>query len=79
MLLARNTSHADQILIPVKPEFLPTIIGLPLIHESMAEFTKLYRKNIGTSQAEVRVVCGGFGWHVFPETHQGQHLVKARI
>jgi chromosome partitioning protein len=74
---------ADQMLIPVKPEFLSTI-GLPLIRESMAEFTKLYRKNIKvsgvcfnnssdyapeaiTSKAEVKGVCSGFGWHVFPE------------
>lgn len=68
---------ADQILIPVKPEFLSTI-GLPLIRESMAEFTKLYKKNIGvsgvcfnnswsyapeatTSKVEVRGVCDRFG------------------
>lgn len=74
---------ADQILIPVKPEFLSTI-GLPLIRESIAEFTKLYKKNIRvsgvcfnnssnyapeatTSKREVRGVCGKFGWHVFPE------------
>ena len=33
----------DRVLIPVKPEFLSTI-GLPLIRQSMAEFSKLYRK-----------------------------------
>ena len=33
----------DRILIPVKPEFLSTI-GLPLIRQSMTEFSRLYRK-----------------------------------
>lgn len=35
----------DHLLIPVKPEFLSTI-GLPLIRQSMADFQKLYRKNL---------------------------------
>jgi chromosome partitioning protein len=33
----------ELVLIPVKPEFLSTI-GLPLINQSMSEFTKLYKK-----------------------------------
>ncbi len=74
---------AEQVLVPVKPEFLSTI-GLPLIQQSMTEFTKLYRKNItvagvcfnnssdyapeaATSKTEVRGVCQNFGWRVFSE------------
>jgi chromosome partitioning protein len=39
---------ADSILIPVKPEFLSTI-GLPLIRQSLSDFSKLYKKKIGVS------------------------------
>ena len=73
----------DQILIPVKPEFLSTI-GLPLIRQSMAEFSKLYKKPLNTasvcfnmcsnyspeettSKSEVTGLANEFGWHVFEE------------
>lgn len=73
----------DNILIPVKPEFLSTI-GLPLIRQSIGEFQRLYKKNIHVvgvcfnmcsgyypeeekSKAEVRSLVSGFGWHVFLE------------
>lgn len=73
----------DQILIPVKPEYLSTI-GLPLIRQSISEFAKLYRKQISvagvcfnmcsdyypeeaTSKKEVTALSGTFGWHVFKE------------
>jgi chromosome partitioning protein len=73
----------DQILIPVKPEFLSTI-GLPLINQSIADFAKLYRKQMtvagvcfnmcsgyypeeATSKNEVTAVSGNYGWHVFAE------------
>jgi chromosome partitioning protein len=36
---------SESILVPVKPEFLSTI-GLPLIRQSVADFARLYRKNI---------------------------------
>jgi chromosome partitioning protein len=39
---------ADSILIPVKPEFLSTI-GLPLIRQSISEFARFHRKQIGVS------------------------------
>jgi chromosome partitioning protein len=35
----------DKILIPVKPEFLSTI-GLPLIRQSIGDFSRLYKKKI---------------------------------
>lgn len=74
---------ADDILIPVKPEFLSTI-GLPLIRQSLADFLKSYRKTVGVSgicfnmcadyapeesrsKDEVRALAGQFGWHVFHE------------
>jgi chromosome partitioning protein len=38
----------ESILIPVKPEFLSTI-GLPLINQSLADFAKLYKKNISVA------------------------------
>ena len=74
---------ADQILIPVKPEFLSTI-GLPLIQQSLSEFSRLYRKDVGVagvcfnhssdyapeaskSKAEVKAFCKTVGWHVFKE------------
>lgn len=73
----------DEILIPVKPEFLSTI-GLPLIRQSMADFSKLYKKPFGTSsvcfnmcskyspeettsKTEVTKLAKEFGWHVFKE------------
>lgn len=73
----------DQILIPVKPEFLSTI-GLPLIRQSLGDFTKLYRKKLSvtgivfnmtsgyspeesTSKKEVAHVASNFGWHLFEE------------
>lgn len=74
---------ADQILIPVKPEYLSTI-GLPLIRQSLADFSRLYRKDVGVSgicfnmssgyapeevrsKNEVRELAASFGWHVFGE------------
>ncbi len=74
---------ADNILIPVKPEFLSTI-GLPLIRQSLADFERSYRKAVGVSgicfnmctdyapeenqsKAEVRALSSTFGWHVFNE------------
>jgi chromosome partitioning protein len=35
----------DKMLIPVKPEFLSTI-GLPLIRQSIGDFSRLYKKGI---------------------------------
>jgi chromosome partitioning protein len=72
---------ADQVLVPVKPEFLSTI-GLPLIAQSMSEFSRLYKKPLGvagvcynmcsnyspeesTSKSEVGQVAKNFKWHVF--------------
>ena len=72
---------ADNILIPVKPEFLSTI-GLPLIKQSLSDFERSYRKSVGVagvcfnmcsdytpeedrSKAEVRELAATFGWHVF--------------
>jgi len=74
---------SDQILIPVKPEFLSTI-GLPLIQQSLNEFSKLYRKSVGVagicfnhssdyapeaakSKTEVKAFAAKSGWHVFGE------------
>jgi chromosome partitioning protein len=74
---------ADNILIPVKPEFLSTI-GLPLIRQSMAEFMKLYKKKLSVtgicfnmtsgyypeeqkSKAEVKKLASTYSWHVFEE------------
>lgn len=74
---------ADNILIPVKPEFLSTI-GLPLIRQSLTDFERSYRKAVGVSgicfnmctdyapeenqsKAEVRALSSTFGWHVFDE------------
>lgn len=74
---------ADNILIPVKPEFLSTI-GLPLIRQSLTDFERSYRKPVGVSgicfnmcsdyapeenqsKAEVRALSSTFGWHVFSE------------
>lgn len=74
---------AEQVLIPVKPEFLSTI-GLPLIRQSMSEFSHLYRKSLNvtgvcfnmcsnyspedtTSKREVATLANSFGWHAFAE------------
>lgn len=74
---------ADNILIPVKPEFLSTI-GLPLIRQSLSDFARSYRKTVGVSgvcfnmcsdyapeenqsKAEVTALSASFGWHVFDE------------
>lgn len=74
---------ADEILIPVKPEFLSTI-GLPLIQQSIQEFDRLYRKKVGVAgvcfnhssdyapeaskaKAEVKAFAKTAGWHVFAE------------
>jgi chromosome partitioning protein len=73
----------DDILIPVKPEFLSTI-GLPLIRQSVADFTKLFKKNLKLlgicfngctdyspeetkAKDEVRDIAEKFKWHVFDE------------
>ena len=74
---------ADQILIPVKLEFLSTI-GLPLIRQSLGEFDRLYRKKVDVagicfnmcadyspeetaSKKEVKKIAADFEWHVFKE------------
>lgn len=74
---------ADEILVPVKPEFLSTI-GLPLIRQSLADFERSYRKQVGVagvcfnmcsdyspeenkSKVEVRDVAASYGWHVFDQ------------
>lgn len=74
---------ADEILIPVKPEFLSTI-GLPLIQQSLNEFGRLFKKSVGVagicfnhssdyapeatkSKAEVKAFCSKAGWHVFTQ------------
>jgi len=76
-------SSTDQILIPVKPEYLSTI-GLPLIRQSISEFSRLYKKKLkiagvcfnmcsgyypeeATSKREVIALSSTFGWHVFDE------------
>ncbi len=73
----------DEILVPVKPEFLSTI-GLPLIRQSLADFEKLYRKSLDVagvvfnmcsgyspeeklSKNEVAKVSSRFKWHLFDE------------
>lgn len=73
----------DQILIPVKPEFLSTI-GLPLIRQSLGDFEKSFRKKLDVlgvcfnmcsdyspeeskSKDEVKELAKNFGWHVFTE------------
>lgn len=62
---------ADKILIPVKPEFLSTI-GLPLINQSVAEFRKLFRK-----QVEVAGVCFNHSSDYAPEASKSKAEVKA--
>lgn len=74
---------ADEILVPVKPEFLSTI-GLPLIRQSLADFERSYRKSVGVagvcfnmcsdyspeetkSKMEVRELAISYGWHVFTQ------------
>jgi chromosome partitioning protein len=74
---------AENILIPVKPEFLSTI-GLPLIRQSLSDFAASYRKPVGVSgvcfnmcsdyspeenrsKKEVRELASRFNWHVFDE------------
>jgi chromosome partitioning protein len=39
---------SDSILIPVKPEFLSTI-GLPLIQQSLSDFSKVYLKTVSVT------------------------------
>jgi chromosome partitioning protein len=73
----------DNVLIPVKPEFLSTI-GLPLIQQSILEFQKLYRKPLkvtgvcfnicssyypeeATSKSDVKTLASQYKWHVFDE------------
>ncbi len=71
----------DEILVPVKPEFLSTI-GLPLIRQSLSDFERSYRKSVqvagvifnmcsdyspeeNKSKTEVRELSDSFDWHVF--------------
>lgn len=71
----------DEILVPVKPEFLSTI-GLPLIKQSLSDFERSYRKSVkvagvifnmcsdyspeeNKSKVEVRELSDSFDWHVF--------------
>jgi chromosome partitioning protein len=73
----------DEVLIPVKPEFLSTI-GLPLIRQSLGEFSRLFKKKMSVtgvcfnmtsgyspeennSKAEVSKLVSGYGWKVFSE------------
>src|SRR5258708_8964962 len=62
---------ADETLIPVKPEFLSTI-GLPLINQSIAEFAKLFRKNVGVS-----AVCFNHSSDYAPEVTTSKAEVRA--
>jgi chromosome partitioning protein len=60
----------ELVLVPVKPEFLSTI-GLPLIRQSITEFTKLYRKKI-----EVAGVCFNNSSDYVPEATTSKSEVK---
>jgi len=60
----------DRILIPVKPEFLSTI-GLPLIRQSMDDFSKLYKKKL-----DVIGVCFNGASDYAPEEKVAKKEVK---
>lgn len=61
---------AEKILIPVRPEFLSTI-GLPLIRQSMTEFTRSYRKPL-----EVCGVCFNMCSNYSPEETTSKNEVR---
>ena len=60
----------DSILIPVKPEFLSTI-GLPLINQSVADFSKFYRKAL-----EIVGICFNHSSNYAPEATKSKAEVK---
>jgi chromosome partitioning protein len=61
---------SDSILIPVKPEFLSTI-GLPLIQQSLGDFSKLYRKSLA-----VTGVCFNHSSEYAPEATTSKREVR---
>ena len=61
---------SDSILIPVKPEFLSTI-GLPLIQQSLGNFSKLYRKSLA-----VTGVCFNHSSEYAPEATTSKREVR---
>lgn len=61
---------SDRALVPVKPEFLSTI-GLPLIKESMDDFTQSYRKTLDQT-----LVCFSMGSGYSPEETKAKSDVK---
>jgi len=61
---------ADHVLIPVKPEYLSTI-GLPLIRQSMSEFSKLYKKKL-----HMAGVCFNHSSNYSPEAELSKTEVK---
>jgi chromosome partitioning protein len=61
---------SETILVPVKPEFLSTI-GLPLIRQSVSEFTRLYRKPI-----QVSGVCFNHSSEYAPEATRSKDEVR---
>lgn len=61
---------SDRALVPVKPEFLSTI-GLPLIKESLDDFTKYYRKSL-----EQTLVCFSMSTGYSPEEVKAKEEVK---
>lgn len=61
---------SDRALVPVKPEFLSTI-GLPLIKESMEDFTQSYRKALDQT-----LVCFSMSSGYSPEEIKAKSDVK---
>ncbi len=61
----------DSILIPVKPEFLSTI-GLPLIRQSLSDFSRSYRKNV-----DVAGICFNMATDYAPEEDTSKQEVGA--
>ena len=61
---------SDRALVPVKPEFLSTI-GLPLIKESLDDFSKYYRKKL-----EKTLVCFCMSTGYSPEETKAKKDVK---
>jgi chromosome partitioning protein len=60
----------EKILIPVKPEFLSTI-GLPLIRQSIGDFSRLYKKNI-----EMTGICFNACTNYAPEETKSKEEVN---
>lgn len=61
---------ADKVLIPVKPEFLSTI-GLPLIRQSLGDFSRSYRKDL-----DVSGICFNMCSDYSPEESQSKREVN---